>query len=673
VEAGVTLRMRLSLAFLFIVIVPLVVAAVVVGRGVPHALDTSAGNRLDASRASAVAFLRTTCVQVRLAAEVLAREAAVTPAAQRDRVAADVVDRGVGDYAVLTDDRGTTVSRAGALPASTSTGAAEIGPAQLGSCSRRLAPANGLPVIADFIDVQSSTGTSLGRAAVAVAFDARTARQIAGRADADVTLVASGHVLASTEPSPVATTFARLASSMSTTDGDKVGDRLAVAIAAPPTNAVIVLSVSRSEVHGLLWILIGVLLAALLLSAAIGAWLARLTTQPLAQLSDAAARVAAGDFDTTIEMPQHDEVGRLAASFNEMTRELRGYVGEVESSRDQLRENLTRLGDTLSGTHDLGRILTVILDTAIDTVRAAAGAAYVTQPGRDSLTLRASRGLEDRQADPRLTVGQGVAGAVAATGEARLGRVGADGLTLAAGEPTGEEVISVPLRVSSGVLGVLNLYDRTDGRPFDAHDLETVRSFASQAAVAIDNVLLHQEAQRLSVTDALTGLGNYRSFQQILSREIERAARFERSLGLLMLDLDLFKSVNDVHGHQVGNAVLVEVAERLRTEVREVDVVARYGGEEFAVILPESDSDGSGHTAERICRAMRARPFAVGDLELTVTVSIGVAVFPRHGQSGGALVRAADEALYAAKAGGRDQWRTAAGQPDADASLGLPT
>jgi two-component system, cell cycle response regulator len=185
--------------------------------------------------------------------------------------------------------------------------------------------------------------------------------------------------------------------------------------------------------------------------------------------------------------------------------------------------------------------------------------------------------------------------------------------------------------------------------------------------------LLHQEAQRLSVTDALTGLGNYRSFQQILSREIERAARFERSLGLLMLDLDLFKSVNDVHGHQVGNAVLVEVAERLRTEVREVDVVARYGGEEFAVILPESDSDGSGHTAERICRAMRARPFAVGDLELTVTVSIGVAVFPRHGQSGGALVRAADEALYAAKAGGRDQWRTAAGQPDVDASLGLPT
>ena len=663
-----TLRMRLSLAFLFIVIVPLVVAAIVVGIGVPHALDTSAGNRLDASQASATAFLRSTCQQVRLAAEVIGREEAAAPAAHRDQVAADVIARALGDYAVLTDQTGSVVSHAGSLP-----GGATPDPTALGSCSRQMAPAGGLSVVADFVAVQSTAGKPLGTAAVAVALDAKTAKDIAASADADVTVVASGHVLASTEPASVAASLARSADTMSRADGQKIGDRLAVVVPARPSSALLVMSVSRSSVHGLFWILIGVLVGALLLSAAIGAWLARLTMQPLAQLSDAAARVAAGDFDTTIEMAAQDEVGRLAAAFNEMTRELRGYVGEVEASRDKLRENLTRLGDTLSGTHDLGRILTVILDTAIETVRAAAGAAYVTQPGREALMLRASRGLESRQAEPRLAIGQGVAGAVASTGQARLGRVGTNGLELAAGEPTGEEIISVPLRASSGVLGVLNLYDRSDGRPFDANDLETVRSFASQAAVAIDNVLLHQEAQRLSVTDALTGLGNYRSFQQILSREIERAARFERSVGLLMLDLDLFKSVNDVHGHQVGNAVLVEVAERLRAEIREVDVVARYGGEEFAVILPESDSDGAGHTAERICSAMRSRPFVVGDLQLTVTVSIGVAVFPRHGQAPGALVRAADEALYAAKAAGRDHWRTAAEPTQADPSLGLTT
>lgn len=662
-----TLRLRLSLAFLFIVIVPLVVAAIVVGRGVPHALDNSAGNRLDASRAAAVTFVRTTCNQERLAAEVLARETAATPPSQRSKVAADIVDRGLADYAAVVDQHGALVSRAGVLP-----GAATPGPSDVGSCSRGVAPANGQPVIADYVEVQAGNGNALGRAAAAIALDSSTAQTLAAATDADVTLVVNGKVVASTESGSVASSLARSAATLSR-HSEKVGDRLAVVVPVDPTSTLVVLSVSRSGVHGLLGILIGVLVAALVLSAAIGAWLARLTTQPLAQLSDAAARVAAGDFDTTIETPAHDEVGRLAAAFNEMTRELRGYVGEVEASRDKLRDNLTRLGDTLSGTHDLGRILTVILDTAIEGVRAAAGAAYVTQPGRDTLVLRAGRGLESRHAAPRLTVGSGVAGVVAATGEARQGRVGDGGLALAAGEPTGDEVISVPLRASSGVLGVVNLYDRTDGRPFDATDLETVRSFAAQAAVAIDNVLLHQEAQRLSVTDALTGLGNYRSFQQILSREIERAARFGRSLGLLMLDLDLFKSVNDVHGHQVGNAVLIEVAERLRAEVREVDVIARYGGEEFAVILPESDSDGAGHTAERICAAMRARPFVVGDLELSVTVSIGVSVFPRNGQAAGALVRAADEALYAAKAAGRDQWRMAPDEPGVDPSLGLPS
>jgi diguanylate cyclase (GGDEF)-like protein len=148
-----------------------------------------------------------------------------------------------------------------------------------------------------------------------------------------------------------------------------------------------------------------------------------------------------------------------------------------------------------------------------------------------------------------------------------------------------------------------------------------------------------------------------------LAREVDRAARFERTLGLLIIDLDRFKSVNDLHGHQVGNDVLVEVAERLRAVVREVDMVARYGGEEFVVVLPESDSDGALGTAERICAAMRRDVFRVAGIDVPVTVSVGAAVFPRHGQNANDLIRAADRALYAAKAAGRDRWRLAA-DPD---------
>lgn len=648
-----TLRVRLALAFLVIVAAPLVAAAIIVGRGVPHALDTSAANRLAASVAAAADWAQQTCGRVRLAAEILARETTALTGPARAETASDVVGRGLVDYAIVEQPGGRVITQAGTINGRHPT------VHQLGSCTGKVVSAPTLAVIADFVDVRTTAGVPLGRAAVALPLNNEAARVIAHAADAPVTLVLGGQVVASTQSAAQARVLAPVGTHTARAGGVTVGDRLAAAVQAAPS-VFIVVSVHKTSVHRLGLLLFAVLVAAVLLSGLIGAWLARLTTRPLSELSEAAARVAGGDLDTKIDIRSRDEVGQLATAFNEMTRELRGYVREVEASRDQLRDAFDRLGDTLSGTHDLGRILTVVLDTAVDGVGASAGAAYVLQSGREGLQLRASHGLEGRVAATRIPYADGIAGGVAKSGQALLGHVGADGLEPAEGEPRAEEVLAVPLRTGSGVLGVICLYDRTDGRPFQASDVETIRSFAGQAAVALDNVLLHQEAQLLSVTDALTGLGNYRSFEQILAREIERATRFSRSLGLLMIDLDRFKTVNDEHGHQVGNDVLVEVADRLRAEVREVDVVARYGGEEFVVVLPESDADGAGHTADRICAAMRREPFRAGGHGLNVTVSIGVAVFPGHGQHAVDLVRAADQAMYAAKTAGRDQWRLAA-------------
>jgi two-component system cell cycle response regulator len=657
----VTLRLRLSLAFLLVVVAPLLVAAVVVGRGVPQALDSAADNRLAASRAGAVAIVDQTCARVGLAVEVLAREATSAAGGGQSSLAVpasvaarDVVRRQLVDYAVVSDSTGTVVARAGRLPT-----AVQPPPSGLGSCSRGTPAPVTVAAIADTVAVRASTGRPLGAAAGAVSLDSAMARRLAAATNASVTLVAGDVVIASTESPAVARQLARSVRQRPTARVLTVGSRLATAAPVGPGQSV-VLSVSRPRESNLQVLLASVIVAGVLLAAAIGWWLARITTRPLAELSEAAARVAAGDLDTKIETTSRDEIGRLAHAFNEMTDELRTYVGELESSRDELRGNLARLGDTLSSTHDLGRILTVILDTAIGSVRATAGAAYVLQ--RDELQLRAGRGLERRAAGSRVRTGEGVTGSVAETGEAVRGRVGADGLRLAPAEPTADELISVPMRASGGVLGVLNLYDRADGRPFDAGDLATIRTFAGQAAVALDNVLLHQEAQRLSVTDALTGLGNYRFFQTMLARETERAARFNRELAVLMLDLDRFKLVNDVHGHQAGDSVLAEVAQRVRAQVREVDVVARYGGEEFVVVLPETGSEGAGHTADRICAAVRQTPVSAAGLQIPITASIGVAVFPVHGDSPATLVRSADEALYAAKAEGRDRWRMS-GEP----------
>jgi diguanylate cyclase (GGDEF)-like protein len=173
------------------------------------------------------------------------------------------------------------------------------------------------------------------------------------------------------------------------------------------------------------------------------------------------------------------------------------------------------------------------------------------------------------------------------------------------------------------------------------------------------------ETQRLAVTDPLTGLGNLRHLTDALRIEVERAARFRRTVGVLLLDLDHFKEVNDTYGHRVGDAVLTEFARRIRGVVREVDLAFRHGGEEFAILLPETDVGGSLTAARRLGEAVRAEPFAVDDRHIPITVSIGVAVYPRHAGSGAATLEAADAALYAAKAAGRDTFTLASGgEPD---------
>ncbi len=181
-----------------------------------------------------------------------------------------------------------------------------------------------------------------------------------------------------------------------------------------------------------------------------------------------------------------------------------------------------------------------------------------------------------------------------------------------------------------------------------------------------------QSSQHLSVTDALTGLGNVRHLADSLRLEIERASRFGRALGVLMLDLDHFKAVNDRFGHRAGDAVLVEFAARVRRVIREVDLAFRRGGEEFVILLPETDIAGSLTAARRIGAAVREQPFTVGnkhslangttpDLSIPITVSIGIAVFPRHALNGTDILDAADEALYGAKAAGRDTFVLAGG------------
>ncbi|HVM27507.1 MAG TPA: sensor domain-containing diguanylate cyclase, partial [Mycobacteriales bacterium] len=254
-------------------------------------------------------------------------------------------------------------------------------------------------------------------------------------------------------------------------------------------------------------------------------------------------------------------------------------------------------------------------------------------------------------------VGEGVAGRVARTGVLAAGRPADLGGSPA--EPAADAVVAVPLRGTGPVLGVLVVLDPRGGAAPSPDDVATLTTLAGQAGLAVENVLRHRDVQRLAVTDELTGLANYRSFLSTLDSEVERAARYGRPVGLLLLDVDHFKDVNDTYGHQRGDAVLAELAGRVAAQVRDVDTVARYGGEELVVVLPETGAEGAELTAERIRCAVRDRPFADGGLPVAVTVSLGVAVHEPGRETADALVRRADEALYRAKRAGRDTWRAA--------------
>ncbi|MFI6130370.1 diguanylate cyclase [Micromonospora sp. NPDC051141] len=672
-----TLRGRLTVAFLVVVLGPVLLGAFFVGATLSAVDRSRATERLGLAAAGVRTSVDALCQQLRAAADAVAL--AADPVA-RSRAADQVVGRGLATAVVIADAAGRTTYATAGGPA---------GPWQ--DCAG--APTGRVGALAVQVRLRDPAGADLGAVAAAQPVDPAFVARLAAVTGVDVTLLdGPGRITHTTEDPGVRAAVLAAA-------GQAVGERVAgtgdgryVRRVGPnpgqPLPLVLSVPARRPPV------LFGALAAAVALAAllaVLAAWrLARVTTRPLVELAGAVDRVAHGDLTARVPVRSRDEIGRLAAAFNRMMRETGSYVAALTSSRDQLRNHLVVLGDTLASTHDLQRILRVILDSAIAGTGARAGAVLLLD-GHGVLVGQCVEGLAGRwptddPADPatlRVPVGTGVVGAVAATGEPVRGRWSAPDPPT--GEPTCETYVAVPFAAPdprgperpghppvdgdpaappSAALGVLALYDRLGGHEFDDDDVATLRTFAGHAAVAVENVRVHEEAQRLSLTDPLTGLWNYRYLRESIRREVERANRFGRMLSVLALDLDRFKHVNDTWGHAAGDAVLVEFARRVRGVIREVDLAFRHGGEEFVVLLPETDARGATIVAERLGAVVRDQPVPIdghGDepLRVPVTVSIGIAVYPDHAAGGQQVLDAADDALYAAKAAGRDGYRMA--------------
>ncbi|MBV8882132.1 MAG: sensor domain-containing diguanylate cyclase, partial [Planctomycetaceae bacterium] len=248
---------------------------------------------------------------------------------------------------------------------------------------------------------------------------------------------------------------------------------------------------------------------------------------------------------------------------------------------------------------------------------------------------------------------------------------------------TGLSILCLPLVVKSRLMGAVYLDNTEQVAAFGSRERELAEILAEHAAIAIENALLH----RKSTQDRVTDVYNHSAFEQFLDEEVERARQSGYTCGLLMIDVDDFKQINDVHGHEVGNDVLRNVAYTLSTTVRGADivgrlqekpsmpVVARYGGDEFEIILPGATRDGALATAKRLATLFKGQKFVSGGKRLKLSVSIGVAVFPVDAPDTPELILRADEALYQAKRTGKGRavaWK-APGAPSTKRAISSPS
>jgi diguanylate cyclase (GGDEF)-like protein len=316
---------------------------------------------------------------------------------------------------------------------------------------------------------------------------------------------------------------------------------------------------------------------------------------------------------------------------------------------------LTDVVKTANSILEPRKVIELVVEKIRQLIPSEAWSLLMVDEEKQELVFEAALGAKGKEAAAiRPKIGEGVAGWVAESGKPAI-------VNDAARDPRfspkvdaktsfeTRSILCAPLISRGRTIGVLEILNKKGG-PFSKRDLELVLTLVEPCAIAIENAILFQRTEQLTITDDLTRLFNSRYLNLYLGREIKRCKRHGIPLSVIFLDLDGFKSINDQYGHLAGSGTLTEVGGILALGVRESDILARYGGDEFVVVLPETPASGALVIAERLRRAVEEHRFLEPQgIAARISASFGIATYPDHALSPEGLIQKADQAMYRVK------------------------
>lgn len=364
----------------------------------------------------------------------------------------------------------------------------------------------------------------------------------------------------------------------------------------------------------------------------------QVTTEKMGYITSNITKVAQGldhntcDLDVCrVDCVSQDELGENADTFNQLVETLA----------------LTMSGEQLISQLDQNKILELSMNQLMETTHSNAGCICLEKKGE--LELAYAIGLHDRSSIAKNEI---LLNAAANHKSYHIQFPEDIIINSVIVDVKPRELVVEPLVFNNVYIGVLMLATTS---AYTATTVDKIRIMTRNVSLALHNSIIHEQIQRLAAVDPLTAVYNRRFGLTRLSEEVSRCERSKTPMGLLMVDLDHFKNINDTYGHLAGDKVLVTIAKLIKSIVREGDVIIRYGGEEFMVVLPGADSENSLKIAENIRHIVEEAVIEYNNCQIALTCSIGYTSIPEFSfKNEDALINAVDQALYRSKSKGRN-------------------